>query len=90
MQLYPPFNVTSKPQLHQPCRSITTTMFCSSIIPAAAAQLQRPPTTAGDRVYSLIILPLLLLMLMLMLMPLLPMAMEQPQGGQRRLLMSYC
>jgi hypothetical protein len=50
-------------------------MFCSSIIPAAAAQLQRPPTTAGDRVYSLIILPLLLLMLMLVLMPLLPMAM---------------
>jgi cytochrome c biogenesis factor len=66
-------------------------MFCSRIIAAAAAQLQRPPTTVGDPVYSLIILPLLLLlMLLLMLMPLLPMAMEQPQGVQRRPLMSYC
>jgi hypothetical protein len=89
-------------------------MFCSRIIAAAAAQLQRPLTTVGDPVYSLIILPLLLLlmlmlmlmlmllmlllllllmlmlMLMLMRMPLLPMAMEQPQGVQRRHLMSYC
>jgi hypothetical protein len=76
-------------------------MFCSRIIAAAAAQLQRPPTTVGDPVYSLIILPLLLLLmlmlllmllllLLLMLMPLLPMAMEQPQGVQRRPLTSYC